>query len=282
MHPSIVVFAGVITAIASLCRWFLDRQASLLVEDCATPFAGASAAGACWWNASRSENVERAWSLWMAIGLTGWSLGAGARMTCQHVLHIPASSPSPADIGYLVLPVAALAAVTCFAPEPHSQRRQGRTITLLDSLAVIGSVLVVTWSTDLHTVIGVDAGRRTAPTPMLAQSTLDLVVVVVVLLLWLTRRATPSLRTQLALLGLGLIALSAADLFSAYQAVRGLPQSPLSAPLFVVGAILIMLAASASGRREWYAAHVGLLRGHGRGCHMSASPPWSRSSRSGS
>lgn len=76
------MLTGVITAMGVAEPMVLGSARVCAGEDCATLLAGASAAGACWWKASLGARVDRAWSPWMAIGPTGWSLGAGMAWCC--------------------------------------------------------------------------------------------------------------------------------------------------------------------------------------------------------
>ena len=73
--------------------------------------------------ATRVGGVDRTWRWLMAIGMAGWSIGQLLWSWYQIVHHRQLPSPSPADIGYLSLPVFAVPALLVIAADSRPPSR---------------------------------------------------------------------------------------------------------------------------------------------------------------
>ena len=126
----------------------------------------------------------------------------------------------------------------------------------LDSVVVVGSLFVITWATSLGTVVHTVAPTAPCFATAVAYPATDLILVVIVGLLAVTRRVPEQYRTQLALLGSGLVAISVSDSIFAYIISSGGEEMPPATNAgFIAGPLLIGLAAL-TGADERHGAHV--------------------------
>jgi diguanylate cyclase (GGDEF)-like protein len=242
----------------------LSKDAAIVVDDSAQLAAGVAAAVACWWTARRYNGVQRRWRLLMAVGMAGWSVGQAIWSWYQIALDTPLPCPSLADVGYLTMPVMALPALLCLGSgvsrHPGSAAPaaagHGSAVYFLDSVVVVGSLFVITWATSLGTVVHTVAPTAPAFVTAVAYPATDLVLVVIVGLLAVTRRVPEHYRTQLALLGSGLVAISVSDSIFAYIISSGGEEMPPATNAgFIAGPLLIALAAL-TGPDQRHGAHV--------------------------
>ena len=254
----LVGFLAVVIALDSTP--LLSKDAAIVVDDSAQLAAGVFGAVACWWTARRHTGSQRRWRLLMAMGLAGWSVGQAIWSWYQIALDTPLPCPSLADVGFLALPVLALPALLTLGsgasrpPGPGSQHTS--TVYLLDSVVVVGSLFVLTWATSLGTVVHTVAPTAPAFATAVAYPATDLVLVVIVGLLAVTRRVPEQYRTQLALLGSGLVAISVSDSIFAYIiSTGGEEMPPVTNVGFIAGPLLIGVAAL-TGPDERHGAHV--------------------------
>ncbi len=288
-----LTMAGIAVAVilAADSSGLLSGRPSMILDDAAQLGGGILAALACAWAARRTTGAERAsrepaatgaghvtgrapqggraavqWRL-MAIGMAGWSVGQLIWSWYQVFAHTAMPSPSLADVGYLTLPVFALAALLTGAADEmagHRRRLAGtgsaarsRLVLVLDGLVVVGSLLILTWATSLGAVVRAGAPTTLAFVVAIAYPATDLILVVIVVLLLATRPVPLRLRPQLALLGLGLVGISVSDSIYAYLVASGADRMPpITNAGFVAGPILVAIAAlhpggtDAPGRRE--------------------------------
>jgi diguanylate cyclase (GGDEF)-like protein len=238
----------------------LSQDAAIVVDDAAQFAAGLLAAGACWWTAQRAVGGQRTWRLLMAAGMVGWSIGQAIWSWYQIVADTPLPCPSLADVGYLTMPVMALPALlalaggrTRFAGEGQ---RHGSEVYFLDGVVVVGSLFVITWATSLGTVVHAVAPTAPAFVTAVAYPATDLILVVIVGLLAVTRRVPEQYGTQLALLGCGLVAISVSDSIFAYIiSSGGDTMPPVTNAGFIAGPLLIAVAA-VTGVDERRGAHI--------------------------
>jgi hypothetical protein len=149
----------------------LGGDGSQLLDDAAQLVAGAFAAVACgmtWRRAVASGGSRQTW-LWRALlflGMTGWTCGQLIWSWYQVVEHRPLPSPSLADVGYFALPLFAFPAVLMLpaGPAPRvlprdltagspREDRRGRPLLTLDAAVIVGSLLLLTWSTTLGAAV---------------------------------------------------------------------------------------------------------------------------------
>jgi diguanylate cyclase (GGDEF)-like protein len=244
----------------------LSKDAAIVVDDGAQLAAGVFAAVVCWWTAGQYNGIQRRWRLLMAVGMAGWSIGQAIWSWYQIALDTPLPCPSLADVGYLTLPVMALPALLCLGSGvsrhpgpgagPAAAARHGSAVYFLDGVVVVGSLFVLTWATSLGAVVHTVAPTAPAFATAVAYPATDLVLVVIVGLLAVTRRVPEHYRTQLALLGSGLVAISMSDSIFAYIISSGGEEMPPATNAgFIAGPLLIGLAAL-TGPDERHGAHV--------------------------
>lgn len=253
----------VISAAAALTAQILHGSwpaAAVFLDDAAQLLAALTAVASCWWYGRRAKGAARTWRWLMAIGFLGWATGQALWLWYRVVDGILLPTPSWADVGYLILPFFALAALLVLAagnpPRPTAQpelvgRRLSRVVLVLDSVIVAALIFLLTWATSLGAVIQAHAASPLAYAVAISYPVTDLMLVTIVALLILFRRWQPEQRPQLLALWLGLVALSISDSFFAYAVSRGAEEIP---PIydfgFIAGPALIALAARRGGRRE--------------------------------
>jgi diguanylate cyclase len=226
----------------------VSDDAAIVVDDCAQLGAGLAAAAACLWTARQARGPERTWRRLMGLGMAGWSIGMALWSWYQIFSDTPLPSPSWADVGFLTMPALALPALLSLAvgPSRHADEGQqhGSVVFVLDGLVVVGSLFVLTWATSLGAVVHSVAPTTGAFAVAVAYPLTDLVLVVIVVLLTVTRRVPEQYRTQLWLLGCGLVAISVSDSIFAYLVSIGADEMPpLTNAGFVAGPLLIAVAA---------------------------------------
>src|SRR5919107_3625842 len=216
---------------------------------------GAGQAGAlaavvcCLWTARRYSGGQRAWRLWLALGMAGWGVGQVIWSYNQLFVGRPLPSPSLADAGYLSLAVPALLALISLAGRRTTaaqimRRRPSRVVLVLDGLILVGALFVLTWTTALGAVV-----RAGAPTPFafgvaVAYPITDLMLVIIVVLLLANSPMPRARHRQLVLLGAGLTGICFSDSVFAYLVASGAESMPpLADAGFVIGPPLLALAA---------------------------------------
>lgn len=205
------------------------------------------AAGACLWTAVRTRGSDRAWRILMGLGMAGWSLGqvvwTYARLILQ--VRVPLPAPSPADAGYLAMPVFATAALLVLARhrirDPIGFR--ARPVRLvLDGVIAAGSLFTLTWATSLASIV-----RAGAPTPSAFAVALAYPLSGLVLLIICVFLASDPLvvwQRQLRLLGLGLLLFTVTSGVYAYLIGGGIVEIPLVYDVgFLTATVLVGLAA---------------------------------------
>jgi diguanylate cyclase (GGDEF)-like protein len=243
---AVAVFVAVVLLLDS--TGVLSPHAEIIVDDTAQLAGGGAAAALCWLTSRRTRGVERTWRRLMAVGMAGWTVGQAFWSWYQIFSDTPLPSPSLADVGYLTMPVFALPALLAFdaAPARHAggSRAHDRAIFFLDGAIVVGSLFTLTWATALGAVVHAGSPSALAFGVAIAYPLTDLVLVAIVVLLAVTRRAPRQLRPQLWLLGSGLVGISASDSIFAYLVSSGADDMPpLSNVGFIAGPLLIAVAA---------------------------------------
>lgn len=238
----------------------VSTDTAVVVDNAAQLAAGVAATVACWWTSGRFRGPERRWRRLMGVGMGGWSIGMALWAYFQIFSATPLPSPSWADVGFLTLPVFALPALLALAvrrsPDAIDAQRHGSIVFVLDGLVVVGSLFILTWVTALGAVIDAVAPSTSAFIVAAAYPATDLILVVIVVLLAVTRRVPEQYRTQLWLLGSGLVALSLSDSIFAYLVSTGAEEMPpitnagfIAGPLLIGIAALVTAEADAGGRQ---------------------------------
>jgi diguanylate cyclase (GGDEF)-like protein len=230
----------------------LAEDTSQAVDDFAQLLAGGFAAVCCYWSWRRSHPPDRRWRLLLALGTGGWTCGQAVWSYYQVVKGVELPSPSLADVGYFALPLLALPALWVFPAAtgpagptgtngPPIPNRTGHfaprpftpVIIVLDSLLVVGSLLLLTWATSLGAALHGSSADLPAFLVALGYPVTDLMLVVFVVLLGRFRR--PMNPTALMLLGLGVISISVSDSVFLYLVSTGAEEMP---PLYNLGFLL--------------------------------------------
>ena len=249
----VAVAALVVGVVAMAASGVLSERSSSAVNDLGQLLGGAAATVACAVTGLRTTGAERRWRLLLAAGFAGWTGGQALWTWSQVVSLDPIPSPSRADVGYLTLPGFALPSLVVIA---GAGRRRGgdswetsgrsRSVLVLDALVIVGSMIVLTWSTVLSAVVMAGAPTRLALAVAVAYPISDLVLVAIALLALTLRRVER--RPQLLLLVLGLVAISVSDSVFAYLVSSGAADLPPIGDVgFVAGPFLVALAALAPG-----------------------------------
>ncbi|OAA20909.1 diguanylate cyclase (GGDEF) domain-containing protein [Frankia sp. EI5c] len=95
-----------------------------LLLDGAAIAAGLTAATGCVWAGRRLGRAHGRWLIWVAAALVAWTAGQSAWLVDGRAGHRP-RHPTPADAGYLAMPVLALAALSA-APTARARRPPNR------------------------------------------------------------------------------------------------------------------------------------------------------------
>jgi signal transduction histidine kinase len=242
----LAVAVALVAVVGLACSSRLSPRWALLVDDLSQFGAALAATLACWITAARHAGQQRRWRLWMGAGTCGWMIGQLVWTWYRLFGGVGLPSPSPADAGYLTLPVFALGAIGALASDRCAGgapwRCGGRVVTILDALMVTGALFVLTWATMLGPVVRTGAATPLAYTIAIAYPLTDLLLTVIVILLVGASAGTN--RRQLIILGAGLFGLSISDSIFAYLVSAGRASMPTAADAgFVVGLCLVALAA---------------------------------------
>src|SRR4051794_5410943 len=218
-----VVGGGVLLCLGlSVLVFWLDARgsarAALVVDDLVQLVAALLGGAVCVAVAVRAgAPVEhrRGW-LVIGLGMLAWAAGQAWWSWTEIVLDRPGSSPSPADVGYLAFPVAAVLAVWTFARRTSPLVARHRAV--LDAVVVTLALFLLSWVAVLEPTARDSAGRGLAAVAGLAYLLSDLVVAALVLLL-LSRLVTG--RLPMAVLAAALLAMAVADSWAAVLSATG-------------------------------------------------------------
>jgi diguanylate cyclase (GGDEF)-like protein len=155
---------------------------------------------------------------WMSMGvaLVGWGLGQAYWSWSEIVAKTETPFPSPADVGFLVFPVAAAVAVLSFQKETSAGRSRLRAAS--DGAIVSTALFLISWALVLGPVYDAGGDNAFAFGVAVAYPISDLLVVALVFLL-LSR--TAGNRTPMLVLSAGLLAMAVADSGFAYLSTSG-------------------------------------------------------------
>ncbi|MDR7325583.1 MULTISPECIES: putative bifunctional diguanylate cyclase/phosphodiesterase [Catenuloplanes] len=252
-----VVAAGMLLAVALVVTvnslGVLPGRAGVALDNLAQLAAGTVAAVCCLITARGTTGAGRAWRRLIGAGMIGWSLGQVVWTVHQLFGGGYLPGPAPAELGYMALPVFALwALLTVTAVSPRrvvGRSRHTRVVAMLDVVIVLGSVVMLSWAPIRAVVQG--EGPPGAMVAGVAHLVVDALLGALLGLLLVLRRPPRALRTQLLLLGGGLLALTVSDGFYAYLVATDAERmTPLHSAGWVLGPALIALAALARAPEE--------------------------------
>ncbi|ATE56082.1 GGDEF domain-containing protein [Actinosynnema pretiosum] len=241
-----VVLGAASLAAGTAASGVLGETGSTALDDLAQLAAGLFAAASCLVTARRAHGPDRRWRVLLGLGALSWSAGQAAWTWQQLVLARAVPSPTIADAGYLGLVPFALAALLVLGGHRGAPPPEVRTplVPPLDGLIVAGSLFLLTWSSSLGALVARGGPDPAAFLVAVAYPVTDLVLLVVVVVLAAGRDVL--LRSQLRLIGLGLVGLAVSDGTFAYLVSAQAPAvPPLANAGFTLGPALLGLAALA-------------------------------------
>ena len=196
---------AVLAAVAVLLLTGAAGPTAVAVDDLAQLLAATGAALSCARTARRLHGRRRQCWTALAVGCAGWAAGQAVWSWYELALGVRTPFPSPADLGFLLFPVAAtvgLALHPAASPPLLDRRRQ-----LLDAGLVAASLALLSWVTAVGTVVR-QPGEPLSTAVALAYPVGDVVVLTMVVVLVSTAAAD---RRALTLVGAGAATLAAAD-----------------------------------------------------------------------
>ena len=243
---ALVTLAWVVLLLSSTAE---PRQAQLVSN--VGLVASALAAGVAAIRRSRlGEGAMR--RFWFLIGAAAGSWGCGQAVWTwyESILGREVPFPSPADIGYLGMPVLATAALLSLPLAAPTLA--GRARTILDGLTVAASLLVCSWVLVLEPVFRAGSeGRLLEQAISLAYPVGDIVLITIVIYTALqVRHHGASQSVSLPLVGTGLVAFAVADSGFSYLTAVGAYSSGNGIDIgWFIGYALILVAALRPSRQ---------------------------------
>ena len=161
-------------------------------------------------------SVAKAWAL-LAVGTGAWA--AGQVLTCWYEIGRDVDPPYPGlcDIGFLTFAPCAIAALWLFA---RGGNALGWQRAVLDGLILVGSLVVLTWTTALGAVWQSRSGSTLADSVSIAYPATDVAIAATALLS--VPYASWRYRSTLRLLALALVGMAVSD--SAFNWLMTLPE----------------------------------------------------------
>ena len=214
------------------------EKVAIAVDDIGEALAALAAAGACAWTASRSDGkLRRGWAL-LAASAAAWGIGEIIWSVYDVGLGIESPFPSFADVGFLAAVPLAIAGVLCFWTPPRGTAEHWR--LWLDGLTIALALTFTAWSLGLQQ-IELSPGSLTERAFGLAYPVGDILIATILILA--IRRATRFHHGRMLLLLGGLAANAIADSVFAYMTAMGNYPTLLIDTGWVVGYLMVALAA---------------------------------------
>jgi len=236
----VAVAAGVSTVAFALVLGYQlggDRFVTA-VDDIGEAVAALIAAGACGWTATRSEGkFRRGWAL-LAASAGAWCIGEVVWSVYEVGLGVASPFPSVADIGFLAAVPLSIAGILFFWTAPRGTAERWR--LWLDGLMIALALTFTAWSLGLQQ-IELSQGSFGERAIGLAYPVGD-ILIATVLILALRRAARLQHGRMLLLLG-GLASNAIADSVFAYMTASGTYPTLLVDTGWVVGYLMIAIAA---------------------------------------
>lgn len=189
------------------------------IDDLTETLTALAGGAPCIWRSRRSQGRSRLSWLLLGAALISWGIGQAIWSYYELVAKHDVPFPSFADLGFLLFPVFALTGLLLRPSGAFAGR--GRLRVVLDGAMLVGSLLIVSWSTALGAVYSAGAQSTFALAVGLAYPASDVVLLTVAVLVGL--RSKPNV--QLILLVGGLIAMAIADSSFAYMTAAGTYQT---------------------------------------------------------
>jgi hypothetical protein len=214
------------------------EKVAIAVDDIGEALAALAAACACAWTASRSDGkLRRGWAL-LAASAAEWGIGEIIWSVYDVGLGIESPFPSFADVGFLAAVPLAIAGVLCFWTPPRGTAEHWR--LWLDGLTIALALTFTAWSLGLQQ-IELSPGSLTERAFGLAYPVGDILIATILILA--IRRATRFHHGRMLLLLGGLAANAIADSVFAYMTATGNYPTLLIDTGWVIGYLMVALAA---------------------------------------
>jgi diguanylate cyclase (GGDEF)-like protein/PAS domain S-box-containing protein len=194
-------------------------ETSRWLSNIGTAVASLGAAAACLRAASRRRRETRRFWVLLGFGCLSWGVGQITWTIYDGILHKDAF-PSPADIGFLGLPVLGSAALLSLAGA-HTNAF-GRFRSLVDGATIALSLFLVSWLLVLRDTVLAGGETRLAQAISIAYPAGDVVLVALAFHVMLRIRYTGrSLPVWLIAVAVGILGFAVADSGFAYQQLSG-------------------------------------------------------------
>jgi diguanylate cyclase (GGDEF)-like protein len=206
--------------------------------------------------ARRTAGASRRGWILLAAGCLSWGAGNLTWSINEYLLHAEKLFPSPADIGFLIFPVAGTAGFWLIS----GRSSLGSRLTLfMDGLIVTGALFAVSWVVTLRSVFAAGADSVPAFAVSLAYPIGDLVLATMAVLL--AARTRRGARTTVVLFVTGMLGMAVADTLFAVGTSNGTYVSgALSDAGWVIGFASFALAGRGTVRRPLAVHPAGVLR----------------------
>ena len=204
------------------------------IDDVVQFLAAFAGAAGCLWGASQTSGRSRiSWYLFAAATL---SWGAGQVVWSYYEIGVQRSAPFPslADVGYLLFPVFALAALLVRPSAAFDGK--GRVRVLLDGLMVAGALFNLSWATTLGQVYHQGADSVSGLVVGMAYPVEDLIVLSVAVMVLVHARA----RAGLLLVSAAIVGMAVADSAFVYLTATGSYETGNPVDIVWVGAFLLV------------------------------------------
>ncbi|GAB3290539.1 diguanylate cyclase domain-containing protein [Parasphingorhabdus pacifica] len=242
----------VVAAIALVVSGLVDTAVSRLVADLTGLLTAVMATAAFAWTGWRQPGDERRWRWMMALGLAGETTGQAFWTWYRTVEHHTTPFPNTQNMFYLALPIFAFFALLSVAKNEratfkHHDTASPRMALVLDGLIIGGSLLALTWEITFSAVLR--AGSPTAGRLLLdvSYTMANLVLIVIAILFAVTLQSM--WRIPLVWLMSGLIAIGFTEAAYVYAISNGTLPPPTADIGFMVGPVLLFVAAVTPERR---------------------------------
>lgn len=243
-HAVVAIATG--TAVAMVASGALPVAATRLVSDL-TGLVGSVAAAVAFAVSCRRRGEW--WRGWLAAALALWGAGQGFWAWHRYVGGFAETFPDVENAFYLGLPIFAFLAIVRGARRPSPPNRpedvvSPRRVIVLDGLIIVASFVALSWEVTFGALVN---GKLTGTLLLAVSYTLgDLVLIVLVIL---SAVALQSMRrVPMVWLVFGLIAIGTSDTLFAYAISRGIASPPWAEIGYMVGPVLLLIAATAPDR----------------------------------
>jgi diguanylate cyclase (GGDEF)-like protein len=227
-----------------LWRGWGGERLSDALDNVVELLSAAAVAVTCAVTARHRSGSRRLGWLAFSVGLAGWSMGQ--LLTCydEVLRNREVAFPELADLGFLMLPLAALLTLLIV---PYDDSRQARTRFVFDGLIIASSLVVLSLQTDLGHVIAA-RGKGLPMGLSLAYPASDIALATAALLL-LSRQSRPG-RRVLGPLAVAMLALAMSD--SGYSYLTGAGGHPrwVWLDIGLPAALCLIMVSARRARRE--------------------------------